>query len=233
MRHWIFIPVVFLASCSPAIAPQAGITADESLAGVEDLTVVAPAGIYKLDRLHTYLTWTIPHNTLSNYMARLTRFDATITWEPGDLAASSVEISIDPTSVVTHHPGDYGTTHAVRPFSSWDEEISQSSRFLNAKEFPTITFKSNRVELTGERTGRVTGDLTFRGITRPVTLDVTLNGALASHPFRRVPALGFSARGQIKPSDFGMTLISSLSDTVSIAFDGEFQRQAETPPPAT
>jgi polyisoprenoid-binding protein YceI len=83
------------------------------------------------------------------------------------------------------------------------------------------------VVVTGSNTGSVTGDLTFHGVTKPVTLDVTFNGGLAAHPMTRKAAIGFTAKGTIKRSDFGVDfLIGIVGDEVELLVDAEFQKAA-------
>lgn len=78
-------------------------------------------------------------------------------------------------------------------------------RCSNSAHFPQATFKSTKVERTGANTGRMTGDLTLRGVTKPVTFDVTFNGGLASPMGGAGYDLGFHATTVIKRSDFGLT----------------------------
>ncbi|KAK0330672.1 hypothetical protein LTR94_031921, partial [Friedmanniomyces endolithicus] len=114
---------------------------------------------------------------------------------------------------------------------SWSEDIAKNKVFLNATAFPQITFKSTKVELTGTRTAKVTGDQTFLGVTKPVTLDATFNGDLEKHPFVPAPAIGFSAEGKFKRTDFGMAL-GPVGDEVTIRFDAEFIKEVAPAAPA-
>lgn len=211
-----------LASCSPKTEAPGPKTPEASTPAV---TLKVPAGTYELDVNHAYLVWTIEHFGVSHYMARFAKLDATLTLDPANLTASKVSATIDPLSVRTIYEGDYKATHPKSEYPTWDAELARSPLFLNGGKFPQITFTSTKVEQSGPRTGRMTGDLTFLGVTRPVTLDVTFVGDLASHPMRYVPVIGFSARGEFKRSDFGMPAGGPLGDLVTIAFDGEFSGQ--------
>lgn len=220
--------VALLAGCGQpagksAEAPATSAPADAKNGAPVNFTI--PAGVYRLEPTHAILQWSVPHMGLSNYHARFTKYDATVTLDPANLEASKVALTIDPTGIATDYAGDYATTHKDTGFKSWDEEVSKSERFLNSGKFPVITFNSTKVERSGDRTAKVTGDLTFLGVTKPVTLDVTLIGELANHPLARVPAFGVKAEGQIKRSDFGVK--AGPQDVVKILFDGEFLRQAE------
>ena len=100
--------------------------------------------------------------------------------------------------------------------------------FLAADDHPKITFVMTGAEATSETAGRVTGDLTLRGVTRPVTLDVTLNRA-AEYPFgHREFTLGISAKGMVKRSDFGSTYALEgglVGDEVEIVIEAEAIRR--------
>lgn len=211
-----------LTACSPAAADKAPAADAASTAPVE---LKAPAGVYVMDPTHASLQWSVPHNSISNYTARFNTFEAKLTLDPANLANSSVEATIDPLSIDANYPGDYVGTHAATGFKSWNEDIAKSKNFLNGGVFPQITFKSTQVELTGPRTAKVTGDLTFLGVTKPVTLDATFGGEIEKHPFMQVPAIGFAAEGSFKRSDFGMP-VGPVGDEVTIRFDGEFIKEA-------
>ncbi|WP_375269556.1 YceI family protein [Phenylobacterium sp.] len=216
-----------LAACSQPAETPAETAAPEAAA--ETAVPAVPAGVYALDPTHTAFFWSVPHNGISNYTARFSKVEATLTLDPDDLANSKIEAMIDPTSVSTAYPGDYKGTHPNTGFQSWDENIAQG--FLKAGQFPQITFVSTAVNPTGPRTAEVTGDLTFMGQTRPVTLNATFNGLLDRHPFLGVPAVGFAAEGSFKRSDFGMEA-GPVGDEVKIRFDGEFVRQGDAAAPA-
>lgn len=217
--------LALLAACSkPAgdAAPKAAATAEAPV------TVTAPSGVYKNDPAHSSLTWTINHLGYSNYTARLTKVDATLNFDAADPAKSTIEVVIDPKSVVTNYPGDFKAGHPTSPYNSFDDEIAQGEGFLNGGKFPTITFKSTSVEKTGPKTAKVTGDLTFLGVTKPVTLDAEYVGGAASHPMMKTGVIGFSAVGKFLRSDFGMAK-SPLGDEATIRFDAEFNQQVAAP----
>jgi polyisoprenoid-binding protein YceI len=191
--------------------------------------ISAPAGVYKLDPNHASLVWSLSHLGLSNYTAKLTKIDATVNFDPANPAAIKVTASVDPRSVKTDYPGNYRETHKGTSYASFDEAIGAD--FLKANQFPQINFVSTKVEPTGDRTAKVTGDLTLLGVTKPITLDVTLNGAVAKHPMMPVGAIGFTATGGFNRSDFGMAA-GPVGDAVKFTFNGEFLQQVEGPAPA-
>lgn len=212
-----------LAACGQPAADNAA--AGQSAASTAPVELKAPAGVYVMDPTHASLQWSLAHNTISTYTARFNTFDAKITLDPANLANSTVEANIDPLSVDTNYPADYVANFAATGFKSFSEDIAKNKNFLNATAFPKITFKSTQVELTGPRTAKVTGDLTFLGVTKPVTLDAVFGGELEQHPFMPVPAIGFSAEGSFKRTDFGMPL-GPVGDEVTIRFDAEFIKEA-------
>lgn len=218
--------VAALAACGGQSSSDA---AKPAAAGV---AMTAPAGTYKLDPNHRSLVGKVQHMNLAPYSLRFQNFDVTLVLDPKNLAASSVEVVLDPTSVRTDYTGDYKGTHKDTPYNSFEEALAQGPKFFNAGQFATVTFKSTKVEAAGEGRYRITGDLTLLGQTHPVTLDATLTGAMAEHPYTKVGALGFSATGTFQRSKFGMDIGVGkfLGDDVTVQFDGEFSQQVAQPP---
>ncbi len=178
-----------------------------------------PAGIYTVDKTHASLIWKVSHAGLSNYTARFKSYDAEINFNPADITKSSVTAKIDPTTLET----DYVAT-AEKDFN---KNLITKEEWFNAGKFPEITFKSTKIEVTGENTGKIHGDLTFLGVTKPVTLDATFNGAYALQPFSKKPAMGFSATGSLNRSDFGMsTYVPMIGDKVDIIIEAEFAKNS-------
>ena len=225
MKRFAAVPlslVVLLAACGQG----------PSQPSVPAVELTAPAGQYKVDPYHSGLGFKVQHMGLAPYNARFTRFDVVLDLKPDSLAASSVEVTIDPTSIRTDFSGDYKATHQDSPYQSFDEALAQGPKFFNAAQFPAVTFKSTKVEPQGKGRMKVSGDLTLLGQTHPLTLDVTLTGALAQHPYTKVGALGFSAAGTFERSRFGMDIGVGkfLGDAVTVQFDGEFKQQVAPPP---
>ena len=168
----------------------------------------APAGLYVLDKSHASLTVSLSHMGLSHYTMRFNVLDASFSYDPKAPDASKVEATIDANSL------DVGNAKVSAAFAH---------DFLAAEEHPKITFVATAIQYTGDH-GTMTGDLTLRGQTRPVTLDVTFNGTgpglLGGH------RMGFSANGDIKRSDFGSTAWRSVvGDEVHVVIEAEFQRK--------
>lgn len=155
-----------------------------------------PAGIYKTDPAHTRLWFTVDHLGFSTYMALFTKVEATLQFDPDDPGAMQVTATVDLTSLETHNPSpDYDFNAVV-----------SGPDLLNAPAHPLVTFTSTKVELTGEKTATVTGDLTLNGATRPVTLRATYNGGWGHMPLDPGGArAGFSIEGTLLRSEFGIS----------------------------
>jgi len=176
-----------------------------------------PGGVYKLDPKHASLIWKVDHIGLSHYTARFTSFDADIFLEPTNLDKSRVRATIDPTSIETDFPD--------KEKKDFNAQLANDAGWFNAEQFPKITFKSTKIDITGDKTAKLTGNLNFLGVTKPLTLDVVFNKALGNHPFENKPAIGFSATGSLKRSDFGMKkYLPQIGDTVDIVIQAEFIR---------
>ncbi|MEO1193885.1 MAG: YceI family protein [Pseudomonadota bacterium] len=174
-----------------------------------------PSGTYVMDPTHTSVTWKVDHLGLSKYTARFTEFTGEITLNAEDPTKSKVVATINPLSLRTDYPNA-----EVKDF---DKELQSGTNWFDAGQFPQITFTSTKITETSPTTGTIEGELSLLGVTKPVTLDVVLNGALPKHPFVDAAALGFSATGSLKRSDFGMThLIPNVGDEVQILIETEF-----------
>jgi polyisoprenoid-binding protein YceI len=178
--------------------------------------LAAPSGRYVSDPGHTSLHWQIRHLGLSNYTARMRTVSVTLDFDAANIEASSVTATIDPGSIDTYFVGD----------KNFNAEIA-SPLILDAARHRAITFRSTGIRRTGPNTADVTGDLTLRGVARPVTLAASYNGSMAEHPFVKVPALGFSARGRIDRTAFGLDFLSGqgLGDEVDILIETELLKQ--------
>jgi polyisoprenoid-binding protein YceI len=183
-----------------------------------------------LDKNHASLLVRVNHLGLSNYTLRFTDFDAKLTFDPAMPANSKVSATINPISIKSDYPGDYKATHKGSIYKSWADDLAKNPNWLNADTHKTIGFASTALDLTGARTAKMTGHLTFLGVTKPVTLDVTFNGD-AKIPFMNdLPAVGFSAKGALNRSDFGMKhYVGPISDAVEIVIEAEFHKVMDAP----
>ncbi|MEM7619926.1 MAG: YceI family protein [Pseudomonadota bacterium] len=177
-----------------------------------------PKGVYNIDETHASVTWKVSHLGLSNYTARFTKFDADLTFDPAKPEDSKLVATIDPTSIATDYP------YAEK--KDFDKKLVEGKEWFNSKNFPKITFESSKIEKTGDNKGTMTGNLTFLGVSKPITFDVTFNGAMAQQPFSKKPTLGFSAEGTLKRSDWGMaTYVPNIGDEVKVIIEAEFAKE--------
>lgn len=202
---------------APGVILLAGIMSGTASSAADFDGLKAPSGSYVNDPGHTRFLWRIEHLGLTNYTARINNVDIQLEFDANDVTSSSVTAIIDPTSVDTGYVGE----------EDFDAKISTDEKILNASAHPTIEFASSRIEKTGPATLAVTGDLTLLGVTRTVTLDVTLSGSTAEHPFVKVPALGFMATAVVDRTEFGLDFLSGsgLGDQLEIEIHAEFIRQ--------
>lgn len=182
----------------------------------------ANKGVYNVEKTHAFLFWSLSHGGLSKYVAKFTDWDATLNFDPADPMASTVTAVINPASVQTDHP-----TKA----EEWHTELSTDAKFFNTNEFPTATFSSTSIEKTGPLKGKMTGDFTFLGVTKPLTLDVSFNGVGNRPWWGERDLLGFSAKGKFNRSDFGLThlVAQGIGDEVTIKIEAEFLQEEDAP----
>lgn len=177
-----------------------------ALALVSTVAFAAPL-TYKIDANHTDVVASWSHFGFSNPIAHFGKVDGNITYDPANVGASRVEVTI-PLSGLNSHVPDF------------DDHL-RSGDFFDAEKFPDITFKSTSVKAAGKGKLKVTGDLTIKGTTRPVVLNVTIN-KIAVQPMAKREAAGFSATTTIKRSDFGVGLYApNVSDEVKLSITTE------------
>jgi polyisoprenoid-binding protein YceI len=155
----------------------------------------------------------IRHMGLSTFYGRFGSVSGTLTVDPAAPEQSTLDAQIDMTNISTH-------------VEKLDSELKDD--VFDAAKYPTATFKATKIAVTGDKTGTVTGDMTIKGITKQVTLNVTFNGGRSS-PIKFAPyRLGFYATGTIHRADFGLTGYiwgGFVGDDVTIAIEAEFEKQ--------
>ncbi len=178
----------------------------------------APVGEYVVDKTHASLTWKVMHQGLAWYTARFTHFDADLTFNAKDVSKSSLSVTIDPNTVET----DYEQQRAADSTTDFSKELAEEERFFNSGTHKAITFKTTKITKTGENTGTATGNLTFLGVTKPITLDVTYIGD-RNDPRSQKHKIGFSATTTVKRSEWGMEWGQAfIGDDVKLAIEAEF-----------
>jgi len=176
-----------------------------------------PAGHYVLDKTHASVVAKIKHMGFSNYQFRFTKVDASFDYDPKAPEASKIKVTIDPASVDT-------ATGADEFGLKFNKELAGEG-WLEANKFPTATFVSTKVEPGPGQSGKVTGDLTLHGVTKPVVLDVTFNGVGSGFVPGSVKT-GFSAVTTIKRSEFGVSkYVPLVGDDVQLNIEVEFDKK--------
>lgn len=143
---------------------------------------------WKIDSAHSEINFTVRHMMISNVRGRFEKFSGEVEFDEKDPTLSTVDVKIEAASINTKEP-------------QRDAHL-RSADFLNAEQYPYITFKSTRSVVVGENKGKLYGDLTIRDVTRPVVLDVEYAG-MAKSPFGTTSA-GFSASTTINRKDWGL-----------------------------
>jgi polyisoprenoid-binding protein YceI len=166
----------------------------------------ATAGTYTLDPDHAAVIARVSHIGYSYSIFRFDRLSATLGWDPANTAAGSLSAKVE-TASITSNVKDFG------------EQLA-GDEFLKSKAFPEATFVSTAFRQTGPRGGKIDGQLTLMGKTRPATFDVELVGA--GKGFAGQPRMGMNARTRINPVDFGLPPL--LGEAIEIVVDAEFQR---------
>lgn len=150
---------------------------------------------YKIDPAHTGAEFVVRHMMISNVRGGFTKVEGTIEYDPANVAATKIDATIHANSIDTRE-------------EQRDAHL-KSADFLDAEKFPTITFKSKKVEAAGDGELKVTGDLTIHGATKEVVLDVDGPTPEAKDPFGNV-RVGASGKTKIKRSEFGLTWNAAL-----------------------
>jgi polyisoprenoid-binding protein YceI len=164
---------------------------------------------YVFDTDHTSIEFYVNHMGFSNFQGEFQTFDGTLVFDEAKPQDSRVEVVIDANSIDTD-------------VAALDKHL-KSADFFDVAKFPNLTFKSKSIEITGEKTGIITGDLTMHGVTKEVALKVTLNKA-APNPMTKKAAVGFSATATLQRSDFGIsTYVPAVGDEVTIRIETEAQ----------
>lgn len=185
------------AGVTPAAAAGSGSSQDSP-----------PAGRYEIDSAHASLHYRVSHLGFSRIVGRFNSFKGGLNIDPADPGSSSVEITVDVSSVDTNSSGLDG--------------FLRSERFFDVTNFPAAHFKSKKVAITGEKSALVTGELSLHGLKRSVRLDVDFNGH-GENPFERTYVLGFSARANLRRSDWDLGAFTpDVGDDVELLIEAEF-----------
>ena len=170
---------------------------------------------WAFDPLHTQVEFAAKHLGMMTVRGHFAEVSASGSIYPDNPEASSVEVTIQTASIRTHN-------------EKRDSDL-RTSNFLETDKYPTMTFKSTEIKANGQDRYTMTGDLTIKGITKPVTLAVVKYGEFNDPNMGH--RIGYSAEGQINRKDFGMTFNMMMdgkwivSDEIQIMIEGELVEQ--------
>jgi polyisoprenoid-binding protein YceI len=162
---------------------------------------------YVLDASHSQIVFSYNHLGYSTSWGMFSGFDGQISFDQADPAASSVTVSFPVTTMLT----------------GWQERFDHfmSKDFFDATADEVVTFTSTGIEVTGETTAKITGDLTLNGVTKSVVLDAVMNAA-GEHPMAKKPWAGFSATTTLLRSDYGLGMFAPfVGDEVAVQISVE------------
>lgn len=169
------------------------------------------AATYAVEPSHTRILFSVSHMGFSTWYGDFTGASGSLTLDPKAVSHARFDITVPVASIATTN-------------TKLDGEL-RSAQWLDAARYPDISFRSASVVQTGHNTARVTGALTLHGVTRPVTLAVSFNGA-GVNPLDHAYTVGFNATGTIKRSDFGVkTYLPLIGDEVTLIISAAFEQK--------
>lgn len=175
------------------------------------------AQIWTVDKAHAKVGFTTTHLMLTEVDGNFKNFDAKITAAKPDLSDAVFEVTADVNSINTDNERRDGDL--------------KSDKFFDVAKYPNLTFKSTSFKKVEGKKYKLAGDLTMHGVTKPVVLDVIMNGPVTmENPRGKQEKVGFNATGMIKRSDFGVGTIpvAVVADEVELKVKGEFAKQNPT-----
>ena len=170
-----------------------------------------PSGEWTLDPAHASVTWQVRHLGLSWYTARFDRAQASLSFDPAAPEDAQLTAIIDATSISTGDP-------------DFDQTL-QGGGWFDAANHPEIVFRSTRIEVTGDTTGRIFGTLSLKGVEAPAVLETEFYGG-TFNPLEGTQALGFGADLTIDRTQFGVGNLPGnfIGDEVRVRIEAEFLR---------
>jgi len=198
--------LVFASIALVAAAPLIAAPAVQDMPGSHDVSAVE-GGSYEVDGNHSYVTWTVNHMGFTPLTGQIGGTSGTLMLDPANPEAAQVDVTFDLTAI--SHPVDAFLRHL------------KSDDFFAVEQHPTARFVSTEVDVNGTQ-ATITGNLTIKGITRPVTLEAEFFGA-GVNPMSEKRNIGFTGTTTINRSDFGLGYATPVvSDEVKLAIDAAF-----------
>lgn len=175
-------------------------------------TALFAQGVWKNNKFHSKLTFSVTHLGISDVTGLFKDFDVTITTTKADFSDAAFELTANVSSINTE-------------VEMRDNDL-KSENFFDVATYPKLTFKSTSLKSTADNKYELMGNLTMHGITKPVAMNLWYRGTI-NNPMSKKPDAGFALTGTIKRSDFdiGAKFPSAmLSDEIQIKADGEFDQ---------
>lgn len=167
-------------------------------------------GTYHVEPQHTEILFAVSHLGFTSYYGLFSGASGTLNLVPQDPARSSFSISVPTASVMA-------------PSSKLVEEL-KGPGWLNAASYPTISLQSTKITPTGNGQAEITGNLTLHGVTRPITMTATFNGA-GVNPIDHKYTVGFTAVGTLNRSQFGVSkYVPLVGDGVTVTISAAFEK---------
>ena len=175
------------------------------------MSFVTFAQTWKVDKAHAKVGFTVTHLLMSEVDGNFKVFDATLTSSKEDFSDAVFEVSADINSI--------DTDNEMR-----DNDL-KSDKHFDAAKFPKLTFKSTSISKVADKKYKLKGDLTMKGVTKPVTLDLALTGT-GKNGRTQKPKAGFKITGTIKRTDFGVGSMPAavVAEDVELRAVGEFEQ---------
>lgn len=171
--------------------------------------VQVQSGSYVLDPAHGKITWSVDHMGFSTYVGQFTDVAAELDLDVRNPSASKLDATVQTGSVGTFHDG-------------LDQHL-KTADFLDVAKFPSATFRATGIRLLDRDTAKIAGNLTLRGVTRPIEIEADFNQA-GINPVDKQYSLGFDGEAKIKRSDFGVNYgLPFLGDEVTLHLEAEFK----------
>jgi polyisoprenoid-binding protein YceI len=170
------------------------------------------AADYAIDPTHSHILFTIDHLGFAKIVGLFTDFSGNISFDANNVPASKLNVTIKTDSLQTQ-------------FAARDKDLKGADWF-NVTEFPEMTYVGSEFVKKDEHTGTITGKLALHGMTKPVTLNVVVN-KVGQNPLDKIDSAGFSARGTLKRSDFGMkTFLGPIGDDIDLIIEIEAKKKS-------
>ena len=162
---------------------------------------------YKFEPTHTSVMWCCSHFGFSSPKGQFTMVEGDLSFNETNPASSSLNVTI-------------GINNLSTGIDKFNEHL-KSKDFFNCEEYPTVTFRSTKVTMLDNINAKVEGDFTLLGVTKPIILTATIN-LVGENPMTKNKSVGFSAKAEIKRSDFGMSAyLPGIGDIVKLKIEAE------------